>query len=224
MLAEVWSSTVIDTHAVVAEYLPPSTNLYKPHDPNEQWKSKHVRQSQYCLQIVKCDDINCCSPLRTNLKSILADGFLPPPIPYECTNIGINYGEKSRNIGSFNGLLQRLALNNIQPQTKFLQLPFDYYCPTIEEKLTERSCEICGLYLPSKTAKTSHNKIHRKHCTENSSLLQVKSKEFLIQSPEFESNVEKQAENELNESNEYEYGVDVIEDYATWAASYFVDQ
>ncbi|CAF1571218.1 unnamed protein product, partial [Rotaria sordida] len=190
VLAEVWSNTVIATHAVVAEYIPPSTNLYKPNDPDEQWKSKHVRQSQYCLQIVKCDDINCCSPLRTNLKSILSNGFLPPPILYKCTNTGINYGEKSKNIGSFGGLLQRLALNSIQPQTKLLQVPFDYYCPTVEEKLTKRTCEICGLYLPSKTATTSHNKIHRKHRTKNSSSLQVKLQELLIQSPEFESNDE----------------------------------
>ncbi|CAF4679673.1 unnamed protein product, partial [Rotaria sp. Silwood2] len=85
---------------------------------------------------------------------------------------------------------------------------------------------MCSLYLPSKTAKTSHNKIYRKHRITQSSLLQVKlHEELLTASQEFESHDEKKkTENELNESIEYEYGVNVIEDYATWKASYFVEQ
>ncbi|CAF3178524.1 unnamed protein product [Rotaria sp. Silwood2] len=82
--------------------------------------------------------------------------FLPPSIPYECTNIGINYGEQ------------------------------------VEEKLTKRTCQMCSLYLPSKTAKTSHNKIYRKHRITQSSLLQVKlHEELLTASQEFESHDEK---------------------------------
>ncbi|CAF4200463.1 unnamed protein product, partial [Adineta steineri] len=60
VLAEVWSNTIIDTHAVIPEYISPSSTLNKPTDRDEQWKSTHVRQSQYCLQIVKCNDIKCC--------------------------------------------------------------------------------------------------------------------------------------------------------------------
>ncbi|CAF3912210.1 unnamed protein product, partial [Rotaria sp. Silwood1] len=99
VLAEVWCNTVIDTQAVIAEYISPSSNPNKPIDQNEQWKLKHVRQSQYCLQIVKCDDINCCGTLQTNLKSVLPKGFLPPPTPYEATNTEIPYVGQDKTIG-----------------------------------------------------------------------------------------------------------------------------
>ncbi|CAF5020512.1 unnamed protein product, partial [Rotaria socialis] len=82
VLAEVWSHTVIDQYPVIADYVPSMTVLI-PGDPSEEWKSVHVRQSQYCLQIVRCDDVMCCGEWRTNFKNVLINGFLPPPVPYE---------------------------------------------------------------------------------------------------------------------------------------------
>ena len=43
------------------------------------WFAKHVISSQYLLQIVKCKDLNCCSP-RSNYF-VLLEHFLPAPIP-----------------------------------------------------------------------------------------------------------------------------------------------
>ncbi|CAG7663759.1 unnamed protein product [Allacma fusca] len=48
--------------------------------PSEEWIWKHVQQSQYLLQIVKCKNISCCSPPRTNLFDLLVDRFLPAPL------------------------------------------------------------------------------------------------------------------------------------------------
>ena len=65
VLSDVWSETVIDgcpveCNAVLIgkEYIPPN--------PDPVWVSNHSLQSRYCLQIVKCRDIACCSPLEDN--------------------------------------------------------------------------------------------------------------------------------------------------------------
>ena len=47
---------------------------------SEEWKSKHVRESQYFLQIVKCKDSKCCSPFRSSYLKVVKDRFLPAPI------------------------------------------------------------------------------------------------------------------------------------------------
>ena len=47
---------------------------------SEEWKSKHVRESQYFLQIVKCKDSKCCSSFRSSYLKVVKDKFLPPPI------------------------------------------------------------------------------------------------------------------------------------------------
>ena len=65
ILAELWSEIIIDGHPVVAEFVdedPCDINVVK----SEEWKANHVRQSQYCLQIVKCTDNKCCVPFQAS--------------------------------------------------------------------------------------------------------------------------------------------------------------
>ncbi|CAF4411574.1 unnamed protein product, partial [Adineta steineri] len=159
---------------------------------------------------VKCNDIKCCGTLRTNLKSILPEGFLPLPIPYEIKSTGIYAGDQSKRIGSYGGLLRRLALNQIQPNRTFQQqLPFDYYCPSVEKKLTERTCEKCGLYFPSKAGKICHNKIHGKKRKERLPSPEVSSDdELLTVSQELESDSETTTVDEPNKSIENDSGVE----------------
>ena len=59
-LCEVCSKTVIDKYPVVAEYLDPghSINL---EIPSQEFIDSHMRQSKYLLQIVKCDNEDCCN-------------------------------------------------------------------------------------------------------------------------------------------------------------------
>ena len=58
VLAEVWSNMSIGDHHVVLEFISDEAN-----EPvvskSEKWKAIHVRESQYLLQIVKCNDRNC---------------------------------------------------------------------------------------------------------------------------------------------------------------------
>ena len=65
VLVYIWSQLVIHDFPVVAEYIvPKDTRL-----DNEQarvlkndaiWYAHHVLESQYLLQIVKCEDVSCC--------------------------------------------------------------------------------------------------------------------------------------------------------------------
>ena len=59
VLAEIWSGMIIDGHPVLAEYINEEVDeeILKK---SLEWKSNHVRESQYFLQIVKCADENCC--------------------------------------------------------------------------------------------------------------------------------------------------------------------
>ena len=52
-LASIWSKMMIDGHPVLAEYISKETDL-ELIKKSEEWKSMHVRESQYFLQIVKC--------------------------------------------------------------------------------------------------------------------------------------------------------------------------
>lgn len=80
VLCEVWNSLVIDGHNVEAEYIDPEESLPTLIDVDPVWYSHHVRESQYLLQIVKCDSEKCCGVQRSRLKSILPTRFLPPPL------------------------------------------------------------------------------------------------------------------------------------------------
>ena len=76
VLAKVWSNMSIDGHPVVAEFISDEAN-----EPvvskSEKWKAIHVRESQYLLQIVKCNDRKCCLPFESDYLIVLNDRFLP---------------------------------------------------------------------------------------------------------------------------------------------------
>jgi hypothetical protein len=60
---------VIDDYPVVANYIDPPEmprDEHRADNLEESWKAKHVRQSQYLIQIVKCPDNTCCKEFRTN--------------------------------------------------------------------------------------------------------------------------------------------------------------
>ena len=39
------------------------------------WLETHVYISKYCLQIAKCNDLECCKPARTNVQEVLGGKF-----------------------------------------------------------------------------------------------------------------------------------------------------
>lgn len=74
---------------VVAEWKSPDTPKPTIDNNTEAWKRSHVLQTQYSLQIRRCSNLTCCAKDRTNFRSILPDGFIPPPVPFTQTNKGL---------------------------------------------------------------------------------------------------------------------------------------
>ena len=58
---------VIDGYPVIMEYIGDEA-LEIVKDVNEELRSSHVRSSQYLLQIVKLNNITCCTPLQKCCK------------------------------------------------------------------------------------------------------------------------------------------------------------
>ena len=96
ILSDIWSHTVIDGFPTVGAYVDSEANMDIIHQ-DEEWISKHVRQSQFCLQIIKCGDLVCCEPFRSSLLSPVENRFLPPPIPLAQTADGLLWAESEKN-------------------------------------------------------------------------------------------------------------------------------
>lgn len=167
ILSEVWSENKIDGYDVFAEYISPADGTEegsKVLPLSEEWKCIHVRQSHYFLQIVKCDNRNCCKDWRSNYPLIIKNRFLPPPLLFHKSENGIRLCEPTCTMDhahSFQDLPTRLILTSLEPSCpKFRILPFDAYCPSQIPYLEERVCPTCNISLATKTAKAAHKKVH----------------------------------------------------------------
>lgn len=156
VLAEIWSLMEIDGYQVTAKYVGPGEQDL-PDFPDIKWYSEHVRESQYLLQIVKCRNNECCRP-RSGLFRLLDNRFLPPPVKVKQTvdDLVLDDG------GQFLNLPVNLALRLNYSLKDFLQMPYDYFCPTVKLKLSSRTCKTCGLYHASVKSLNRHiEKIHK---------------------------------------------------------------
>lgn len=166
-LAAVWSENNIDGHEVFAEYILPNVEpLAVILQPTEEWKSVHLRQSHYLLQIVKCDDRKCCKEWRSQYLKIFPARFVPPPLLMHKSEAGFTLCSSSCKLDhrhSFQDLQTRILLEKIVPTIdEFPIMPFDYHCPTQQKDLKERMCRICFTSFATKTACLSHKKTHGK--------------------------------------------------------------
>jgi hypothetical protein len=215
-LAEIWSETVIDNYPVFAKYIEPKTGQnIMINSINENWKFTHVKQSQYLLQIVKCDDSNCCKEFRSTIRDILSERFIPPPVLYVKRNEGIKTSDDMT--GHFNSLSRRLALK-CSVKHRFHVLPFDYYCPSIRENIEERICEICGLYCLSKNNVKSHKKLHKNTSIHNYSMTEETGHE-IIEEMFIDNNIDINA----NEDDWYDTidRITIINDLNAWLSPCF---
>lgn len=111
-LSEIWSRTLIDDFPVCSMYVDPgeSEKIADPDQVNQFWFSKHVRTSQYLLQIVKCSEKTCCKAYRSSLREILSTGFLPPPTKAKQSDRGLcRASEINDEAGKFLPLFVQLA-------------------------------------------------------------------------------------------------------------------
>ena len=65
VLGKIWSATMIDGYPVKAQFIKPTEGVMDLEKKSTEWSKVHVRESQYMLQIVKCNKTTCCS-LRRN--------------------------------------------------------------------------------------------------------------------------------------------------------------
>ena len=170
------SDIVIDGSPTVAEYVCQDEDASE-NDSNdlitkdEEWRSKHIRESHYLLQICKCDDVNCCSAKRSSLYRVIKDGFFPPPISVKQSKNGLSYSDDellSRSLdddnlssGRYLSLFQNLSMGEAMLPTmvyeKFpREIPYDLSCPSMKTWLQTRTCDACGRYFGSKSTFDLH--------------------------------------------------------------------
>ena len=82
VLSDVWSNTVIDKYPVICKVARKGSEFI-PDQVSAGFLANHVRQSKYGCQIVKCLDINCCTPYKTKWREVFLKGFMPPPAIYK---------------------------------------------------------------------------------------------------------------------------------------------
>lgn len=119
VLCDLWNELEIDKFPVHSTYVDPDTIYTDSVTEIDHLRyAKHVQSSQYLLQIVKCDDESCCGEFRSNIKSLLPDKFLLPPIRVKPSEKGVlepaNVGSKT---GKFLPLFTKLSLKleNVAP-------------------------------------------------------------------------------------------------------------
>ena len=163
VLSNVWSNTVIDGYKVEATAM--SIGKEKDlDDVDPTWAKEHVRQSRYCLQVVKCGREECCSKFETNWLQIFPNRFLPFPAVYLYTLNGMKAVDP-KDVTSkqeFAPLKERL-LWQLKPQSAlhYKVIPFDIYCPSMIGKIEQGICKTCGIYWPSKAAMLRHAVCHK---------------------------------------------------------------
>ena len=135
VLADLWNELILDKFPVFCQYLENSKK--EPLPINERWVSKHCRISQYFLQIVKCADIQCCNPFRTNWLKIFPDRFLPAPVPVRQDLGGpiVPSANQSKPSDRFPDLWKRNSINQLIPQNRYKNIPHNMCCPSVKSKV-----------------------------------------------------------------------------------------
>ena len=80
ILCDIWSNITLDGHSVKCYYRSPTDNGREIIPPSKEWVENHCSISKYCLQITKCDDIECCGEYRSNIRNIIKDKYIPGPL------------------------------------------------------------------------------------------------------------------------------------------------
>lgn len=168
VLASIWNDIEIDKYPVVARYICPPANDTEIEsmtaEASQEWRAEHVRESQYCLQVVRCTDLSCCSPWRSSLHQLLPERFLPNPVPAKHNNEGLVECNTESN-ATFLPLFVNLQLNkHVQKEEvgAFVIPPYDLHCPSVQPQLVKRCCSVCGIYHASVKSAVNHGQMHRR--------------------------------------------------------------
>ena len=75
------SSWIIDGHKVETKALLVGLE-YELEAVDAEWARRHVQQSRYSIQIIKCTDSSCCTKFQTNWMQVFPQRFIPFPAVY----------------------------------------------------------------------------------------------------------------------------------------------
>lgn len=164
-LRDIWNETIIDNYEIKASWRDAMNQdelelQYPPIDP--QWYALHIRQGYYCLQIVKCQDVECCKPFRSPLLSILERRFLPTPKIYmhDIENGKIVLHPTNQPIKQGCHFASLLTMQTMKLGHE-KNLPIDTYNGQFNENdILLRTCRVdnCGLCFPTITALKEHHR------------------------------------------------------------------
>ena len=140
------------------------------------WCATHVFQTQYTIQIIRCTKPECCGPWRSNYIQVFPHRFLPPPAPFNRSSRGVRLADvqcsfaNDKPVSPYYGtLFQRIQFHGIVVRgTQIPLLPFDAFCPSLQEKLQSRTCSICKQYIPSTVRLQNHYRVHQQRYTSKS--------------------------------------------------------
>jgi len=85
--------------------------------------------------------------------------FLPGPVPLLHSEQGIIVSKVENERSFYGSLSLRLSLKVFEPRIcEISPQPFDWSCPSLQDKVRERVCNVCMMYFCSKKAVGSHKK------------------------------------------------------------------
>uniref|UniRef100_A0AC35F622 Uncharacterized protein n=1 Tax=Panagrolaimus sp. PS1159 TaxID=55785 RepID=A0AC35F622_9BILA len=120
VLGKIWGKMSLCNYPVVAEFFPPDYQKPSLNERSEKWINEHELQTQYCLQISKCANENCCKQPKTSVFSTLGRRFLSARTPF--------------------------TFDLTVPK----DIVFDSFCPSVKKDLKSRTCEDCIKYFATK--------------------------------------------------------------------------
>ena len=137
-----------------ARYVDPEEKPEPFQDMTGEWESIHVRRSKYCLQIVMCNDPECCPDrpkhLLSLLRPIMPNGFIPAP-----TKLATKFNDGNFPLElKIDAVKDRkipfvpLGLRVLYPTEAYT--PFDLFLPSMQSKITKCICDQCKIqFLPN---------------------------------------------------------------------------
>ena len=82
VLCDVWRKLVVDGYAVDTEYVSRGVQEEtKQFEVSPLYRSRHIIETQYMTCVLKCDDRECCSPMRTQVDVFFPGRRVPTLIP-----------------------------------------------------------------------------------------------------------------------------------------------
>ena len=96
------------------------------------WLETHIFITKYCLQIAKCNGLECFQPMHTNVQLWLSL-FLSWSISYQLKSKKVKHK-------TICGFYEGLALQQLRANEKCMKLPYDLYCPSKTVNIAEEVC------------------------------------------------------------------------------------